>query len=327
MKRVHFFGQLNLLILLFMLVTCSPVTEPTQPLSGAVDQVLPQDGTRSPDATPNAPPTVLPTSTKATLPPATPAPIPSTIPTTPQPPQPVVAASYRIAYVAEDDVLNIRSGPGIDFDIIGSLPPRATGIRITSRQAEDSWVEIAWDNLEGWVNRYYLTEAVDPETFCNAAAAQDVVERFSAALEDRDGAAMGRLVHPQRGLLVRLNWWNNEVHFDQAEVSSLFTAADKRDWGFEDGSGLPLEGPFEEIVVPLLDTDFAGSPQVHCNQLVAGASAGLIQLPFEYEAVNYYTVHRPVTDNELDWGSWVLGIEYWAGQPFLSYLVHYQWEI
>jgi uncharacterized protein YgiM (DUF1202 family) len=327
MKRAHYFGGFIFLILVFMLASCSQVVEPPQSLSRAVDQTSVQAGTRSPNPTPNAPTVVSSTPTDTALPPATLTPIPSPTPTTPQPSQPVVAASYRTAYVAEDDVLNVRSGPGINFDIIGSLPPRATEIRITSPQAEDGWVEIAWDNLEGWVSRFYLTEAVDPETFCNAAAAQDVVEQFSAALKDRDGAALGRLVHPQRGLLVRLNWWNNEVHFDQAEVSSLFTAADKRDWGVEDGSGLPLEGPFEEIVVPLLDTDFAGSPQVHCNQLVAGASAGLIQLPFEYEAVNYYTVHRPVTGNELDWGSWVLGIEYWAGQPFLSYLVHYQWEI
>ena len=40
-------------------------------------------------------------------------------------------ALYDVAFVASDDVLNIRSGPGASFDIIGSLAHDAVGNQLT----------------------------------------------------------------------------------------------------------------------------------------------------------------------------------------------------
>ena len=45
---------------------------------------------------------------------------------------------------------------------------------------------------------------------------------------------------------------------------------------------------------------------------------------------SHYSVYRPAIDDEdniFDWGSWVIGIEYWDGTPHLVYFVHYEWEI
>jgi hypothetical protein len=56
----------------------------------------------------------------------------------------------------------------------------------------------------------------------------------------------------------------------------------------------------------------------------------LVQVPPEYIGFNYYSVYRTAVDDEdnpFDWGSWVIGIEYWDGLPYLVYLIHYEWEI
>jgi hypothetical protein len=221
----------------------------------------------------------------------------------------------------------MRSGPGVEFDVLTALSPQATQVQIVSTQADGDWVEISWQNIQGWVNRYFLTENVSAETFCTDPASRQIVEDFRAAVEARDGAGLERLIHPRRGLLVRLNWWNNEIRFEAQDIPTIFTTDVAFDWGYEDGSGAPIKGSFREIILPVLDKDMAGPSQIHCNELAAGGSAGLIELPFEYSPVNYYAIFRQAQDNELDWGTWVLGIEYWEGKPILSFLVHYQWEI
>lgn len=302
----------SLLLSIFLLFGCTSQSEQPQPPPSPT-QMAAQAVAASPTQTPEPSPTFTPASTNTPAPTVTPIQI--------------VASDYRVSYVAEDDVLNMRSGPGVEFDIVATLPPDANSVQLTSTPAEGDWVEISWQNQTGWVNRYFLTEVVASETFCNDPAARQIVNAFRTALEDGNGATLTSLVHPQRGLLVRLNWWNNEVRFSHSEIPNLFSASEGQNWGYEDGSGAPIEGTFTEIVVPLLDRDFAGDPQIHCNELIAGGTAGIVQLPFEYSGINYYAVHRPATDNELDWGTWVLGIEYWDGKPYLSFLVHYQWEI
>jgi hypothetical protein len=52
-----------------------------------------------------------------------------------------------------------------------------------------------------------------------------------------------------------------------------------------------------------------------------------VRLPDGYEQVNYYAYYRPAGDIEFDWGTWVVGVEQWQGQWYVSYLVHFDWEI
>ncbi|KPL88045.1 hypothetical protein SE16_09505 [Ardenticatena maritima] len=66
---------------------------------------------------------------------------------------------YRVVRVADDDVLNVRNGPGVEYDIVGTLPPDAEGVRIVGDpvQVNDSfWVQIEWNDVQGWVNSFYL---------------------------------------------------------------------------------------------------------------------------------------------------------------------------
>ncbi len=242
------------------------------------------------------------------------------------------AGLYRVAFVRDDDVLNVRSGPGVDNPVVGELAYDAVGVMITGQgQAvgPSLWVPIQHGGVSGWVNRYYLTEQVSTAAFCADSRPLGLAAALREAVSKRDGAALAALVHPRRGLLIRHEWWNPEVRLSQDEVAAVFTDSTRRSWGVQDGSGLPIEGTVAEVILPLLVQDLLPASVIACGELVGGGTAGLLQLPPEYQAVHFYALHRPPPDaeNTFDWGTWAVGIEYWEGQPALSFLVHYHWEI
>jgi hypothetical protein len=295
-------------------------------------------------ATPLPPGSELPITPIATNTPAVPQPteVPTWVATVTLPPSPTAAGPtasptpgpelYSVAFVLSDDVLNVRSEPGVDSPKLGSLAPNDRDVEITGEgQVVDPslWVPIQADGLSGWVNSRFLTAQVKTEDFCQDPRVQAIVDNLRATIQLRDGQALAALVHPQRGLRLRHSWWNNEIKLVGGEVSRVFTDPTKRDWGREDGSGIPIVGSFEDAMLPLLDKDLVGATESVCGQIVGGDTAGIIRLPAEYEAVNIQTAYRPAPADgpSNDWGSWGIGIEFWRGQPYLSFLVHYTWEI
>lgn len=66
---------------------------------------------------------------------------------------------YRVTGVRTDDVLNIRSGPGVTHPVIGEIRPDGTGVQITGDATEldtELWVPITYQGITGWVNSRYL---------------------------------------------------------------------------------------------------------------------------------------------------------------------------
>ena len=68
---------------------------------------------------------------------------------------PAEAATYHVVAVATNDVLNIRSGPSPDLDVVGVIPPDGRGVRIVG-PCKGQWCEIDYHGTEGWVNSQYL---------------------------------------------------------------------------------------------------------------------------------------------------------------------------
>lgn len=82
----------------------------------------------------------------------------------------------RVTNVAADDVLNVRSGPGLKFGITGVLPPDAVNLknldqvpifcddptRLTAFERANFWTKIAWQNdnniVVGWVKSRFVSE-------------------------------------------------------------------------------------------------------------------------------------------------------------------------
>ena len=64
--------------------------------------------------------------------------------------------TYVVANVEPDDVLNARSGPSTEFDVIGELAPGSRGVSITGA-CRSGWCPVQHRAASGWVNRTYLT--------------------------------------------------------------------------------------------------------------------------------------------------------------------------
>src|SRR5262249_45762066 len=47
-------------------------------------------------------------------------------------PKPASQLMFKVSNVRNDDVLNVRSGPSSDFEVVAELPPGSRGIAITS---------------------------------------------------------------------------------------------------------------------------------------------------------------------------------------------------
>ena len=361
MKKFNhlFFGRFRPLILLVFvgfLAACGGGEEPpalvipTVAITAAAPTAVPTaDG-----ALPTAAPTILAT---ATLPPpptvAPPLPtadggqptaaptlttVPTSVPTsaptaTPTPGAVGASGGYRVAFVAADDVLNVPRRPDAESAVVTQLAPGTAGIQVIDEgqgaQGGSNWLPVTTSAGDGWVNSRFLTEDVSREAFCADPAVTELLSRLQTALAERDGRALDELVHPDRGLRLRLNWWNEEVIIrGNNDVRQLFRADERHNWGTNEGSGEAIRGSFSEVMMPLLERDLLAATQWGCDEGLFGGTAGLTILPEGYEAVRFYSAHRPApAEQELDWGTWLIGIERWEGQYYLSYLVHYLWEI
>jgi hypothetical protein len=107
--------------------------------------------------------------------------------------------------VEADDVLNVRSGPGVQFDIVAELEPLATGVVATghnrSLNGADIWAEVEADGATGWVNTAYLAYLGDTEdvTYQIAGApgglpqAETMLELGDAVADTRTGNGEGEM--------------------------------------------------------------------------------------------------------------------------------------
>lgn len=77
--------------------------------------------------------------------------------------------------VEADDTLNIRSGPGTEFDVVAELDPAATGVVATghNRSLEGSgfWAEVTAQGRTGWANTAYLAHLGDTRDVTSEIAA------------------------------------------------------------------------------------------------------------------------------------------------------------
>lgn len=63
--------------------------------------------------------------------------------------------AFKVVNVANNDVLNIRSGPSSDHGVVGELQPGSGGITMTGG-CKAMWCPIQHETKSGWVNRKYL---------------------------------------------------------------------------------------------------------------------------------------------------------------------------
>jgi hypothetical protein len=114
---------------------------------------------------------------------------------------------YMVANVEDDDVLNVRSGPSTDFDVIAELQPGSRGVAITGT-CHSQWCPVQHASTRGWVNRSYLAD--DLALFSTRPGSiEDVLTADGAArhpdeLRDPPDAPRTCLTPPARALLERI---------------------------------------------------------------------------------------------------------------------------
>jgi hypothetical protein len=284
---------------------------------------------------------LLSACTRTSVPIPTGASAPAPTPQPPQPtPEPIIAIiqpftepTYAVAWVPQEQTLVVRQPAGLSSVGVDSFPADQGGIRLTGKTTllgSSQWVEVYRnDGGTGWVNGWNLTEEVSPEAFCDDLRVLDLLARLTQALTIRAGDRLAELVSPGRGLIVRHDAWNPEVHFEPAAVRDLFEDTSQYDWGIVRDSQVPILGTFSEIILPKLETVLNAAPEVSCNLLGVGSSAREPAWPSEYQNLNFYSFYRraPEPGNRLNWHTWAVGVEYVAGQPYVAVLVHFQGEI
>lgn len=328
-------------VLLF-LAACHPSTSPTLTVD-ATPEVTPTE-TRAdvpaPSATAAATATVTaaPTDTPTIAPTASPTAAPAARPTVPASSPGDVSEPYAVAGVAINDTLNVRSGPGVEEAVVGTLPPYALGVRLAGPSQDVGgalWMSIQYEALAGWVNSYYLARQAGS---ANEAIAARAVESIMA-LRNRDLQALAQLVHPDKGArfspyaYVRTEAeppGSRDQVFRAEQVSGLFADPTVYDWGQYDGSGLPIELTFEAYFERFVyDVDFAHPQMVGYDEAI-GHGNTINNVKVAYPSGVFVEYHFEGFDPQfegLDWRSLRLVFEEKDDTWYLVGIVHAEWTI
>jgi len=117
----------------------------------------------------------------------------------------------------------------------------------------------------------------------------------------------------------------NVIHYDQNQAKFLFETTYQADWGAEPGSGAEKTGSFHDVVVPALSKIFSQPYSLHCNELKYGGASYPVKFPYDK---GYYSIYFPGTqaNGNMDWQTWVVGIESVGGKPYIYALMQFFWE-
>ncbi len=161
--------------------------------------------------------------------------------------------------------------------------------------------------------------------FCADSQPQTLINNFKSALQTSNGSLLASLISPLHGMDARLYRNERVVNYDQQQAQLLFDSTDKIDWGTAP-SGLETKGSFNDVIVPALLKVFNKDYTLDCDQVQVGGATYKATWP--YAGINFYSVYFAGTpnSNNLDWRTWLIGMEYVKGQPYLYAIMQFFWE-
>ncbi len=113
-------------------------------------------------APPDTTTTVSPDTSTTTVPDTTTTTVPDTTTTLPGEPFEMFWREgdvLGVVGVAHDDVLNVREGPGVSYDVVAMLEPTADDVVAAGRSrllSGSIWTEVVVAGTTGWVNTHYV---------------------------------------------------------------------------------------------------------------------------------------------------------------------------
>lgn len=152
-----------------------------------------------------------------------------------------------------------------------------------------------------------------------------LIDSFKKAILSRDGALLASLVSPTNGMDVKFYHSGNVINYDQQHAKFLFETTFEADWGPHPASGENKIGAFHDVVVPELEKSFNQPYSLYCNELKAPSGNYTASFPYDKD---FYSIYYPGTEanGNMDWHTWVAGIEYVNGKPYLYALTQFFWE-
>ncbi len=171
-----------------------------------------------------------------------------------------------------------------------------------------------------------IATAVPPvaANVCADPQAAALIDSLKKAILTSDGALLSSLVSPN-GMEVRWVRYGNIVTYTREQANFLFETTYEANWGDAPGSGAPKLGSFHDVIALNLVQVFNQQYTLHCNEIRHGGASYDIQWPYKKD---FYSIYFAGTDANglLDWRTWVAGVEYVDGKPFIYALVQYFWE-
>lgn len=160
---------------------------------------------------------------------------------------------------------------------------------------------------------------------CTDPQVTALIDSLKRAVLNADGPLLESLVSPSSGLDVRWVRYGTVVNYQPSQARFLFETTYEVDWGAQPGSGEPKVGAFHDVIVPDLERLFNQSYTLHCNELEYGGATYEVSWPY---SKGFYSIYFPGTaaNGNMDWHTWVAGIEYVNGKPYLYALTQFFWE-
>ena len=167
---------------------------------------------------------------------------------------------------------------------------------------------------------------ISPDDFCADPQPQVLINNFKSALQTSNGTLLASLVSPLHGMDVR-DFRNGQImNYDQPQAQYLFKSTYVVDWGVSPANSLEAKGPFQKIILPALLKVLNKDYTLTCDQVQIGGATYKANWP--YAGINFYSVYFAGTpnSNNLDWRTWLIGMEYVKGQPYLYAIMQFFWE-
>lgn len=171
-----------------------------------------------------------------------------------------------------------------------------------------------------------LTSTLPPFTsnICADLQVVAVLELLKSAILTSNGELLGSVVSPN-GMEVRYIRNGNPITYTPEQAEFLFETTFEANWGPQPGSGEDKIGSFHDVIVPSLTEIFNQPYTLHCNELKHGGATYELEWPYSKD---YYSIYFPGTEanGNLDWRTWVVGIEYVNNKPYIYALEQFFWE-
>jgi hypothetical protein len=159
---------------------------------------------------------------------------------------------------------------------------------------------------------------------CTDPQVPAMIDSLKKAMLNSDGALLSSLVSPN-GMEVRWVRDGNPIQYTSEQAQFLYETTFEANWGAEPGSGQEKKGAFHDVIVPDMLKVFNQPYTLHCNEIRHGGASYDIRWPYSKD---YYSIYDAGTqqNGNLDWRTWVVGVEYVNGKPFIYALIQFFWE-